>query len=257
MTTPLAQRRLYWLIGLIAAVALPIALIGANARIAFNSLPLYVYAIDGFDTPSRTGLSRDELVNASRGLIAYFNSDEDLITVAVRTPAGVTEPLFSPNEALHFRDVKGLLQGVYAFQTAAMLLVLAAVAATAAAVVNKRMELASLVLRALQTSSLVTIAAIVVIGLFAAVGGFNFLYLQFHLLSFSNDLWMGSESDRMVQMFPQAFFFQATMLIGLVTVLEAGLVALAAAFTLRSLAQKEKRAPVTGPAPTSNAIGSP
>ena len=50
--------------------------------------------------------------------------------------------------------------------------------------------------------------------------GFDRLFLYFHLISFSNDLWILDPSrDYLIAMFPQGFFFDATMLIaGLVVV---------------------------------------
>ena len=208
--------------------------ITTNVRVAFNSQLLYTYAIDGFDAPLATGLSREELLKGTQGLIDYFNSDDDLITVTVDN-RGIMEPLFTEREAIHFRDVRTLLRGVYTVQTVATLLVLAAVAVMAGAVVRDRWDVATLILRRLKLSVIVSTATIVVIGIFAALGGFDFLFLQFHLISFSNDLWQGTAADRMIQMFPQAFFLQATLLIGLATAIEMGLVFLAAILSLRSL----------------------
>ncbi len=235
-------RRLYWLLGLIAVVALPMMFVTTNVRVAFNSQSLYTYAIDAFDAPLTTGLARGELLKGTQGIIDYFNSDEDLYSVRVLGPDGVEEPFFTDREALHFRDVRSLLRGVYTLQAVTTLLVLVAVMAMAVAVLRGRSDLASLILRRLRLSGFITVGAIAVIGLFASVGGFDFLFLQFHLLSFSNDLWQGTATDRMVLLFPEVFFFQATMLIGLATAVEVGLVILAATFSLRSLRKRRENA---------------
>ena len=58
-----------------------------------------------------------------------------------------------------------------------------------------------------------------------AITGFDGAFRQFHLLFFTNDLWQLSSRDRLIQMFPQGFFFDTTMLIGATTVTFAALLA--------------------------------
>ena len=67
----------------------------------------------------------------------------------------------------------------------------------------------------------VTLALVVVVGL-AALVGFDRLFLAFHLISFTNDLWiLDPRRDVLLMMFPQGFFFEATMWIVGSTVVEA------------------------------------
>ena len=55
---------------------------------------------------------------------------------------------------------------------------------------------------------------------------FNFVFTRFHFLSFANDLWMlDPRTDNLIIMFPQRFFFEATLMIAVMTAIEfAGLV---------------------------------
>ena len=58
-----------------------------------------------------------------------------------------------------------------------------------------------------------TVALLVVVGLAMTVG-FDRLFLAFHLISFTNDLWqLDPRRDYLIAMFPEAFFFTATVLI--------------------------------------------
>ena len=59
--------------------------------------------------------------------------------------------------------------------------------------------------------------SVTVVSLF---GGFNYLFYWFHVLSFSNDLWMGTESSRMIQLFPSEFFMHVLIMIAVATCLE-------------------------------------
>ena len=226
--------RLIHALGIAVLIALPALFITTNVRIAFQSQALYTYAIDTFDAPERTGVEREELIKGTAGLIDYFESDEDLITTEIIV-YGISEPLFTEREAIHFRDVRDLLRRVYFVQAIATLFVLTAVAAAIVAVARGRPDLASIIFRRLRQSAVWTVIAIAAIGLIAALGGFNFLFLQFHLLSFSNDLWQGTASDRMIQLFPQVFFLQATLLIGLVTIVEMAVVWAGATVSHRGL----------------------
>lgn len=238
-----------------AALALPVALIATNVRLAFGSMPLYTYAIDGFGGPGRTGLLREDLVQAAQALISFFNSDADTIDATAHLGA-TEEPFFTEREAQHFSDVRILLRRVYALGAIALGIAIAALLGSLVLAIRGDHEHLIRVMRALRWSAYGTIGAIALIGLVAALGGFNFLFLQFHILSFSNDLWQATATDRMTQLFPQAFFFQTTLLIGLTTILQSALIAAGTTVVLRLMANKQGRTLVHGPAPTSAVEGS-
>ena len=230
--------RLFQALGIAVILALPALFITTNVRVAFQSQTLYTYAIDAFDAPERTGVERDELIKGMAGLIDYFESDDDLITTEIIVN-GISEPLFTEREALHFRDVRDLLQRTYFVQTVATVVVLGALIAAIVAATRGRPDLAAIVFRRIRQTAVWTVVAIIGIGLFAALGGFNFLFLQFHLLSFSNDLWQGTATDRMIQLFPQMFFLQGTLLIGLAAIVEMGIAWAGATVSQRALEPSE------------------
>ena len=226
--------RFFQVLGIIIIFALPALFITTNVRIAFHSQSVYTYAIDAFDAPERTGVERAELIKGTAGLIDYFESDEDLITTEIIVN-GISEPLFTEPEAIHFRDVRDLLNRVYFVQAVATVAILGALVAVIVAAARRRRDLAAIVFRRIRQSAVWTVVAIIGIGLVAALGGFDFLFLQFHLLSFSNDLWQGTADDRMIQLFPQLFFLQATLLIGLAAIIEMGVAWVGATMSLRGL----------------------
>jgi len=56
------------------------------------------------------------------------------------------------------------------------------------------------------------VGGLVAIG--SLIGGFDRLFLLFHEISFTNDFWQLNPSrDALIAMFPQGFFFDATLLI--------------------------------------------
>ena len=224
---PAVQRwRYWWVFGLIAAaalvVAVPLFLIASNVRWVINSERLYSYGFDTYDIVERTGIERDELLSAARQIREYFNDDSELIAIDV-VHRGVRVPnLYNEREVLHMRDVKGLVRGVYRVQLYAGAYLLAF--AIVGLAFGGRRFLIRLV-RSLGLGGLATLALVALTAVGVLVG-FEGLFLLFHYVSFSNDLWILDPSrDYLIMMFPEPFFFDATMAIVGLTIVEAALLA--------------------------------
>ena len=66
----------------------------------------------------------------------------------------------------------------------------------------------------------VTLGLVVLVGL-GALAGFERLFLAFHEVSFSNDLWqLNPRTDYLIAMFPEGFFFDATILIAVLIIVQ-------------------------------------
>ncbi len=73
----------------------------------------------------------------------------------------------------------------------------------------------------LVAGGVLTLGIIGVLGALAATD-FSDLFLEFHLLSFSNDLWLlDPRTDNLIRLFPQEFFLDAAMRVVVFTVVEA------------------------------------
>ncbi len=201
----------------------PLLLISTNVRLVINFPGLYSYGFDRYDIPRRTGIERAELIDAGRQIRTYFNDDTERLDVRVFV-GGVRRSIYGEREVLHMRDVKGLVRGVYAvgyIAAAYMALFLAA----AAWLLGR--EAVALAVRLLSYGGLVTLGLAALVGIGSLVG-FDRLFLAFHIVSFSNDLWqLDPRRHMLLAMFPQGFFFDATMLIALLTVVQAWLLAFA------------------------------
>ena len=62
-------------------LCLPILLLTASIGWIVNSLWLYKYDFEKYDISQATGLADSELEKAASGLISYFNSNEEYITL--------------------------------------------------------------------------------------------------------------------------------------------------------------------------------
>ena len=202
----------------------PILLISVNVRLVINWPSLYSR---GFDKHEQVitryiDIERDEYLLAGEQIRDYFNGDEERIDVRV-VAGGVRASIFTEREVLHMSDVRGLVRGVYRIGEVAALYILAF---TVIGLVYSRRRLIPRLGRYLSGGGLLTLALVLGLGLGALVG-FDRLFLAFHLVSFSNDLWqLDPRQHNLIALYPQGFFFDATMLIALLTILEA--VALAA-----------------------------
>ena len=207
-------------------ISLPIALITTNVRITVNEPRLYEYAADHYDTPTTTGISRDELLSASAELRDYFNSGSgDPIFVRVEKE-GEPISLFNRRETAHLQDVKTLIRSSFRVQEAAVIYALAYVVAVFiwAREGNLRALATQLVL-----TGLLGLAVIGVVG-GMALTGFEQAFDAFHRIAFDNDLWqLDPATDHLIQMFPEGFWRDVSLWVGMATVAELAVLSVAAA----------------------------
>ena len=209
----------------LAVTAVPIFLITTNVWLVINVPVLYSYGFDRYNIVEWTGIERDELLSAGRQVRDYFKNDEGLLDVRVFVQ-GVRRSIYNEREILHMRDVKSLVKAVYSAQqiTGIYLVLFAAVGLA----IFRRPFLAPLV-RLLRLGGMATLGLVLLVG-FGSILGFDRLFHTFHLISFSNDLWqLDPRTDMLIRMFPQGFFFDATIAIAVLTLVESAILAFAPA----------------------------
>lgn len=212
------------LTALLFIIALPALMITSAVRFATNEAEVYDYSISTFDAEAETGVPAPELRRASRELIAYFNSDDPAVNIQVQV-AGQAEPLFSPREVSHLRDVKSLMSLTFLIQEVALAYVMLYVVGVF--IWSAEGSLRTLAGQAL-TACLVTVGVLALVGALAA-SGFESSWEGFHEIAFSNDLWqLDPDNDRLIQIFPEEFWFRVVMFIGGLILLQVALVATAA-----------------------------
>ena len=206
--------------GVAFAALVPLFLIAFNTRWVINFPPLYSYGFDRYGVSDYTGIERDDLLYAGKRIRDYFNGDAEFLEIRVAVRGVMVGSLYNEREVLHMRDVKGLVRGVYRVSEISGLLMALIIAV---GFVERGRAFVPALARLLALGGGATLALAVIVGL-GAVVGFDRLFLAFHLISFSNDLWMlDPRRDYLIAMFPQGFFFDATMLIALSVVAQAAL----------------------------------
>jgi integral membrane protein (TIGR01906 family) len=191
-------------------LCLPVMLLTASVSWAVNSPWLYHYGFDKYKVGETTGLAQSELDRVAAGLREYFNSGDESISLAV-VKDGETFEVFNEREVAHLRDVKGL------FGLAYYLLLGTVVYTGIYAVVSLFWWRDRRIYRGLVFGGGLTLLLMLFIGLGVAIN-FDWLFRQFHLISFANDLWMlDPATDYLIMLFPRGFWFDAAIFCAVVT----------------------------------------
>jgi len=184
-------------------LSLPVLLLTASIGWAANSLWLYQHGFEENGARQATGLADSELEKVATGLIGYFNSAEKDISLTV-VKDGKQVNLFTPEEVIHFRDVKGLIRLNYGVLLGTLLYSLVYTGACLWGWKDRR-RLA----RGTIGGSAIALALVLALGL-GTLLDFDRLFLRFHLLAFTNEFW--SAGGYMLLLFRDPFFYDATLL---------------------------------------------
>ncbi len=190
-------------------LAVPILLFTTNIRFLASDTGYLEGGLRRHDAAENTGIALNELDYAVGAIVRYFEDDADTLRILVFT-GGQETALFSEDETLHMEDVKGLMRTIFRANEVALGFVLAYVAATVLwAGERSGRTLAKETLAAVGAGALVGVA----VGIVALVG-FDGAWNQLHEVLFTNDLWLlDPRTDRLIQMFPETFWAEATFIV--------------------------------------------
>jgi integral membrane protein (TIGR01906 family) len=192
----------HWLI----ICCLPLLLIASTIRWGVNDLRLYEYGVNTYDISNATGIDRSELIKVYQQLIDFYNSRVASPQVEVDRN-GETFNIFSEKELIHLNDVKGLMMLDYVVQWITIVVIIVSALVIVLIEKEKWRELAKSMFR----GSIATIVLMVFLGLWSFIG-FENLFILFHLISFSNELWILDPSrDYLIMLFPGGFFYDVAL----------------------------------------------
>ncbi len=188
-------------------LCLPILLLTASIGWAVNSQWLYQYGFEKYNVSRTTGLAQSELEKAATGLISYFNSGEANISLTVMKDGKPFE-LFNQREVAHLRDVKGLIRLDYWGLLGTLIYTLSCAGVS---LFWRRGRYWRRLGWGVLSGSGITLALMLALGL-GILLNFDQLFWQFHLISFSNELWQLDPSrDYLIMLFPGGFWYDAAI----------------------------------------------
>ena len=206
---PIAQLALLGIVRTIAAVALALSLfvlpVALSVRYTATSASWWERGFERYDATRRTGLPQDEVLRVAAETREYLANDEERLDVSINGA-----PFYSEREILHMIDVKRLMSRVYDAGWAALGFIIAFVSAMTWR--NRAQAMRVLAQSTLSACGIVT-TLVMILGVLGLTG-FDSAFRSFHLIFFTNDLWQLDSSDGLIQLFPQHFFFDTTILIG-------------------------------------------
>ena len=201
-------------VGVLSILAIPIFLITTSVTWAITDLRLYSYGFDKYEVAEAGGIARDDLISAARDIRAYFNSTNEPLNVKAKV-YGEERALFDDREISHMRDVKRLVWGVYiAGATSGTYLL----ATTLVGFLRNGRRFATVFSRCILYGGMLTVSLVLTVGLIAMLA-FDQLFQLFHQVSFSNDFWqLDPNRHYLVIMFPNGFWFDATIFVALASI---------------------------------------
>ena len=189
----------------LVTLAVPILCFTTAVRVLALSPGFYQWGQERhviYSEPSSTARAAADLA-----LVRYFDADAGTLGSQLRA-VGLAEDFFGERERAHLKDVHSLIQSVKWLQLISAMFLAATLVLVGLRRVRSGWRSA---MRALRLGAGITWGIIILL----AVGSlldFDALFLQFHLLSFSNDLWqLNPNHDNLIRMFPTAFFLEAAL----------------------------------------------
>ena len=200
--------------GCLFIACLPLLFLSAAIAITVNFPPLYSYGFEKYDITAVTGIEPKQLELAAEELRAYFNSEEEYISVTVIMN---TQPfdLFNEREVVHLKDVKDLFRLDYLLTGITLAYCLGY------AIFNLSKKEKQRLANATAWGAGVTLGLMLLMGV-GILLGFDSLFWQFHEIAFSNDFWLLDPSkDFLVMLFPGGFWYDASAFIAILAALGA------------------------------------
>lgn len=153
------------------------------------------------NTTKYTGLSAQDLDTVTDNLLNYLTGKRENLDMQFEVDGQVRE-IFDEREKTHMIDVKKLYLNVVYITLA----LAAALAGTTIFALSKGKELADNVLRTYKKALILTVVFIALAGAVFYLN-FDWFWTNFHLVFFTNDLWiLDPEISIMINMFPLEFF---------------------------------------------------
>lgn len=222
---------LFYIAFVLLVMAVPLLIVSATVNIFICSTDLYTGGFAKYRSSEVTGISDAQLKEVARGMADYLGGKTGSPQVEVKIK-GINRPVYNQKELIHLADVRKITD---MFKTLGVVsLVLSLAAGLYLFFRSGPVQL----FKGLQTGAIVTVALLGSAMLWALID-FDSIFYLFHILSFSNDLWLlDPAKDYLIMMFPSGFFFDAAVL------MVGTIIAAAVAVWLAAYVLKKVRAPV-------------
>lgn len=213
---------LAWLIQMILVVLIPVLLVIASSRLVMTTFFLQLeYTRSGFPEDSYGFSTADRLEYGTLGILYILNNEPINYLGDLKLEGALCYPpqdndcsAFNQDELNHMQDVQRLARAVFSFGLFAGLAVI-----VIAFILWRYVSIQALRLAMMQ-GSLLTLGLVVTI-ISLAFTAWDTFFGGFHSLFFKEGTWQFFYSDTLIRLYPQQFWFDASLLIGGLTTLGA------------------------------------
>jgi len=190
----------------VMAVSIPVLIISSTVNIFAHSTSLYEYGFAKYHIGAATGINSAQLDSVAQHMVDFFSDKlpSPQVTVQVK---GIDRQLYSPKELVHLDDVRDIISVFKILQTAAILAFLLA-GASIFATLGVRWLLSGI-----RVGAIVAVCLMGILVVWALID-FDSLFYSFHIVSFSNDLWLlDPTKDYLIMLFTESFFYDAAIMV--------------------------------------------
>ena len=157
---------------------------------------IYEYNLNFYPITERTSLEIEEIREINSMIQNYFFDESEFIEVSI----------FNEKEIYHMKDVKDIINSLFFYGKLSSILF-----AIITLLCVKRFSVK--INSVFKTSSIIYSAILVLLALGFLIS-FNKLFIVFHEIAFSNDLWkLNINEDYLLMMYPENFFRDIALLI--------------------------------------------
>lgn len=196
----------------LAAWLLLLAMLLSGVFVCTTSTAFYEHEYAKYDNANTIGVSDETLMSITRGLLDYLWGSRDTLDMQAEIGGSLRE-VFTQREKDHMVDVLFLIElARYALVVSAV----GGIAAWVGAALLVRRERRGL--RVCGIGYLVgAVSLMIAVGLVVllAMQDFTAVFIKFHEIFFTNDLWLLSADDMLIMMVPEPFFVDCAALIAL------------------------------------------
>ncbi|MDY4517388.1 MAG: TIGR01906 family membrane protein [Candidatus Spyradocola sp.] len=195
-----------------AAWLLLLAMLLGGVFVCTTSTAFYEHEYKKYNNAAVIGISDENLMNVTRGLLGYLWGSRDSLDMQAEI-GGQLREVFTQREKDHMVDVRNLV--TLARWAMVAFAVLGAAAWVGAALLARREKHGLRVCGIGYLAGAVLLLALVGIVVLLAMQDFTAVFIKFHQIFFTNDLWLLDADDMLIQMVPEPFFMDCAALIAI------------------------------------------
>lgn len=227
------KKRLFKLTAIIFSLSLFFVLFFTSIESVVYNLPYYKWHYINRHIYQATGMSIDDLMFVTGNMVEYLENKRDTLDMQANIN-GRVEEVFGSREKAHMVDVKNLAVGVHNIRNICLIF---AFILMAIAIIKSR-RLLIVMLASIKYVFIFMSAFIAILGVLL-VSNFDKYFTIFHHIFFHNNLWLlDPNTDILINMVPEIFFFTTAMLVIIVFALFTLLTILIAEVIKRKLFKK-------------------